>query len=342
MAADHVLSMEIVTPDGKFLTASFVENQELFWALRGGGGATFGVVTSVTIKAHPTIPATTSTFSFATGDDISYDNFWAGFRAFLDYFIPYSDAGIYSYFFITPTTDGGFNFLMQPFFAPNKTLAETNALLDPWFKQLKELGIEFTPKTTYYDNYYDAWLDSFPLEVVEKTTAGTSSRLFPRENWQDEARLNQTFDAIKASSDAGLILIAFNMAPTLERGGNPDNAVNPAWRNAVMHAISSTRWAENATVDEIKAARHDLTYKHMQRWRDASPGSGAYLSESDRMEPDFQHAFYGSKYDRLLALKKKLDPKNVFYAVTAVGSEFWRVITENGLPAENGKLCRVE
>lgn len=342
MAADQVLSMEIVTPDGRFLTASFVENEELFWALRGGGGGTFGVVTSVTIKAYPTIPATTSTFTFSTGGDITYDNFWAGFRAYLDYFIPHSDAGIYSYFFITPGTDGGFTFLMQPFFAPNKTLEETNALLDPWFKQLKDLNITVTPKTVQYDNYYDAWLDSFPLEVVEKTTAGTASRLFPRENWQDEARLNQTFDAIKASSDAGLILIAFNMAPTLENGGNPDNAVNPAWRNAVMHAISSTRWAEDATVDEIKSARHDLTYKHMQRWRDASPGSGAYLSESDRMEPDFQQAFYGSKYERLLALKKKIDPKDVFYAVTAVGSESWRVITENGLPAENGKLCRVE
>ncbi|KAL2844827.1 hypothetical protein BJY01DRAFT_214679 [Aspergillus pseudoustus] len=340
MAADQVLSMEVVTPDGKFLTASFVENQELFWALRGGGGSTFGVVTSVTVKAFPTIPATTSTFSFKTGGDITYDNFWKGVRAYFDYFLEHSDAGVYSYFFILPS-NGQFTFLMQPFVAPNKTLEETNALLSPWFTQLKNLGINFTPNTTYFDNFYDAWLGSFPLEVVEKTHVATGSRLLPRANWEDESLLNQTFDAIKASSDAGLTLIAFNMAPTLERGGNPDNAVNPAWRKAVMHALSSVNWAANATVAEIKAARQEFTYTHMQRWRDVSPGAGSYLGESDRMEPNFQQSFYGSAYPRLLALKRKLDPRNVFYAATAVGSEDWKVVTENGLPSEAGILCRV-
>ncbi|KAL4931813.1 uncharacterized protein BDV17DRAFT_288397 [Aspergillus undulatus] len=340
LAADQVLSMEVVTPDGRFVTASFTENEELFWALRGGGGGTFGVVTSVTIKAYPTIPVTTSTFTFSTGGNITYDNFWAGFRAYLDYFVRNSDAGVYSYFFILPS-NGEFTFLMQPFVAPNKTLEETNAILAPWFKQLNSLGISFTPNTTHFDNFYDAWLDSFPLEVVEKTHVATGSRLFPRANFMDETLLNETFNAIKTSSDAGLTLIAFNMAPTLQRGGNPDNAVNPAWRNAVMHALSSVNWADNATVAEIKAAREEFTHSHMQRWREVSPGSGAYLGESDRMEPDFQQAFYGEKYERLLALKKRLDPWDLFWAKTAVGSEGWDVMTENGLPTENGRLCRV-
>ncbi|KAL4877361.1 hypothetical protein BJY04DRAFT_230663 [Aspergillus karnatakaensis] len=340
MAADQVLSMEVVTPDGRFRTASFTENEELFWALRGGGGSTFGVVTSVTVKAYPTIPVTTSTFTFSTGGEITYSNFWKGVRAYLDYFIEHSDLGIYSYFFILPS-NGQFTFLMQPFVAPNKTLEETNAILAPWFQQLNDLNITFTPTTTYFDNFYDAWLESFPLEVVQKTHVATGSRLFPRENFESESILDKTFDAIKASSDAGLVLIAFNMAPTLERGGNPDNAVGPAWRKAVMHALSSVNWAANATTEEIKAARHDFTYKHMQRWRDVSPGAGAYLGESDRMEPNFQQEFYGSNYPRLLALKRKLDPFDVFYAATAVGSERWEVVTENGLPHENGRLCRV-
>jgi hypothetical protein len=43
-----------------------------------------------------------------------------------------------------------------------------------------------------------------------------------------------------------------------------------------------------------------------------------------------------------LKLKKKFDPKNVFWASTAVGSEFFQVESVNGLPNENGKLCRVE
>lgn len=108
-----------------------------------------------------------------------------------------------------------------------------------------------------------------------------------------------------------------------------------------MHALSSVNWNPNATVQEIATARHNFTYGHMQRWRDVSPGAGAYLGESDRMEPDFQLAFYGENYGRLLALKRRLDPADVFWAATAVGSEQWRVVTEDGLPTENGRLCRV-
>jgi hypothetical protein len=108
-----------------------------------------------------------------------------------------------------------------------------------------------------------------------------------------------------------------------------------------MHAISSVNWAADATVAEIKAARQEFTFTDMQRWRDVSPGAGSYLAESDRLEPDFQQSFYGSYYPKLLSLKKKYDPKDVFYAATAVGSESWKVVTEDGLPAENGRLCRI-
>ena len=340
VAADQVLCMQVVLPDGQFVTASFTDNQELFWALRGGGGSTFGVVTSVTVKAYPTVPVTTSTFAWSTSATVTRDNFWAGFRAYMELFIEYSDQGIYSYFFLMPS-GGELAFEMQPFFAPNKTLEETQALLDPWFRKLQELGIEFTPKTQYHEDFYTAWNTSFPLEAVEKTSDASGSRLFPRANWENATRFDEMFEAIKASSEAGLTLIAFNMAPTLARGGNPDNAVNPAMRNMVMHAISGLNWSPNATVQEIASARRNFTFGYMQRWRDVSPGAGAYLGESDRMEPDFQQAFYGSFYPRLLALKRKLDPNDVFWAATAVGSDRWKVDTANGLPSEDGRLCQV-
>jgi len=52
MSIDNLLSVEIVTADGKVLTASASQNEDLFWALRGGGG-NFGVVTSFEFQAHP-------------------------------------------------------------------------------------------------------------------------------------------------------------------------------------------------------------------------------------------------------------------------------------------------
>ncbi len=52
MTIDNLLSCQIVTADGKVRTASAIENEDLFWGLRGGGG-NFGVVTSLEFRAHP-------------------------------------------------------------------------------------------------------------------------------------------------------------------------------------------------------------------------------------------------------------------------------------------------
>lgn len=50
------MEITIVTADGNHVTANSYQNQDLFWALRGGGGGTWGVVTSVTYKTHPSTP----------------------------------------------------------------------------------------------------------------------------------------------------------------------------------------------------------------------------------------------------------------------------------------------
>jgi FAD binding domain/Berberine and berberine like len=52
LACDNLLSAEVATADGQLLRASAQENQDLFWAIRGGGG-NFGVVTSLEYQLHP-------------------------------------------------------------------------------------------------------------------------------------------------------------------------------------------------------------------------------------------------------------------------------------------------
>lgn len=332
--------MELVTADGRFLTASDTYNPELFWALRGGGGSTYGVVTSMVVKAFPEMPVTTMTFSLSTGEQVSVDQFWLAVRAYLTDLIKYTDAGNYAHFNINATS-GAYIWDMVPWFAPNMSRQELQVLAGPFFEAIRDIGLDLKPVYQEYTNFYDAWDNSFPLESWGSNLARYGSRLFPRENWEDSAKLSSTFAAIRHVVDQGGAVSAYNVAAA-PKSGYPDSAVNPAWRKTVLHAIDIVSWTQDMYTELITIWSNVLTADWGTTWRNVSPGSGAYLSESDYIEPDFQQSFWGNNYDRLYKLKKKLDPWDVFYARNAVGSEDWEMSDYifGTLPSQNSRLCR--
>jgi len=61
----------------------------------------------------------------------------------------------------------------------------------------------------------------------------------------------------------------------------------------------------------------------MSELRAIAPDGGAYVSESNFFESEWQRSYWGSNYPRLAAIKKKYDPTGLFFVHNGVGSEEW-------------------
>ena len=110
-------------------------------------------------------------------------------------------------------------------------------------------------------------------------------------------------------------------------------SMTPAWRDSISHLIVLESWAETADEATIAATYKDVSTNKTQALRDLSPDTGAYFNECDSYEPEWQTAFFGPNYPRLLQVKRKYDPEGVLWCNKCVGSEDWA-------EAESGALCR--
>lgn len=339
MAADQVLSMEVVLPDGSFVTADSKTNSDLFFALRGGGGGTWGVVTSIVIRAYESEAFTALTYTFGSGLD--EDTFWAGIDVFWSYFPTWPESNIWSYFTISCTDAADCSLSMDPALAVGMNATEFETSMAPFFANLSTLGIQVNTTYTEYASYLDMFEGLWPLSTSTCSYwyFHSTSRLFPKSNWDNATQLAKQAAIIRNTTQTRGTFIGYNAAPAANAGVDQANAVNPAWREALLFAQTNVVYDTDASFAQIAAANEEMV-DALQPWRDITPGT--YLNEADINEPDFQQAFYGSHYARLYALKQKVDPWGLMYAIGGVGSEEWYTTGQlDYYPTTNGRLCPV-
>ncbi|KAG0125332.1 hypothetical protein HOY82DRAFT_493074 [Tuber indicum] len=326
LAANQTLEFEVVTREGKHVKASMTENRDLYWALSGGGGGTYGVVTSVIVKAHEDIPITVARYSFrADGtDDTSMVKFYDALD-FLHQMAPkYTDRGGFStnlYSKGSPTSGS--------FFGPGWTKHDTATLFQPFIQKLDSLGLQHSLNITEFPSYSTAY-GSTP-ETIPIGTFQNGGRMIPRDTILNKrAQFNKV---VKYVIEDGAMVIEVAGHPSLKVAGNPDNAVLPAWRDNEILIITTSSWNDTAEWFQILKDQDTITNNWGRQLRELAPESGAYLNEADANEPNFQGEFYGENYSRLLSIKNKYDPAGIFYALTAVGSDAWT-------QRPDGRLCK--
>ncbi|PWY96635.1 FAD binding domain protein [Aspergillus sclerotioniger CBS 115572] len=321
LAADQVLEWEVVTADGELLTASETENRDLYWALCGGGGGTYGAVLSMTSKVYPELRTTTANLSFSA-EGVKEGVYWGIVERFVKGLLPLTDAGGVVIWEATSEM-----FTVTPATIPGGTKGQLEGWLSPTIELLKRYNISYTYNIGEFPTYWESYVAMNPMSNV--TEAQIGGRMIPRSTVENNSSALITAFRTIANYGAAISGVSMNAS----RNAIPDNAVNPAWRGIAIDIVLGTTFNYyNRTADLLN--QRLMTNVLLPLLEALSPDSGAYLNEADIHQPNWQWVFYRDNYATLSDIKDKYDPNEIFYARTGVGSERWTEL-------EDGRLCRV-
>ncbi|KAI0970362.1 hypothetical protein F4678DRAFT_436568 [Xylaria arbuscula] len=335
LGADNVLEWEIVTPAGQHVIAKPTgKYADLYWALSGGGGGTWGVILSMTSRVYPDGPVGGAQLT-VSAEGLTEDAYWGAVTAFHSFIPTFASDGTVATNLLKNDV-----FTIYAVTSPDKTADQVKAQLSTYVKYLDTNNIPYTVNYTSFDNYYDHlkhFLGPYPYGTFPITQL-TGGRLVPRavlESQNSTKNLVDTVRSVLANGHFYITLETFDVNATATARAiyhEGKNAVQPAFRNSNLYYIVIGEWDFTLPRAEMVSRQYELTNSVMPALKAATPGSGSYLNEADFGDPDWQQDFYGENYPRLSQIKSQYDPDSVLYARTAVGSD---KLQQDG----EGRLC---
>jgi FAD/FMN-containing dehydrogenase len=348
-AAASLLEAEIVTADGKTRIVNQAQEPDLFWALKGGGGGTFGVVTRLTLATHP-LPETFGVvrLTLQARSDEAY-------RRLLARFVDFYATSLFNPHWGEQALARPDNLLQILMLFQGLTQDEARSswqsLIDfansADYEAQNALMAAALPARDFWDADFHRRYAS--AAVLFDSQPGASSTDFW---WRDDARQVGAFwhvltsawlpasllepqnqsrlvDAWFAASRHWEVTLAFNKglagAPAAALDAARNIAMNPDVLDAFALAIFGDHGPSlytGAAPDPVAAhARAARVRAAMTALRAAAPETGAYVNECDYFQEDWQKAFWGANYPRLLRVKRLYDPDGLFTVHHGVGSE---------------------
>ena len=302
LTCDALVSAQVVTADGSVLTCDSTNEPDLFWALQGGGGGNFGVVTSFTFRTHATQSLTNFSTTYRFADAAKVLAAWQTWQNA----VPDSIWSYLIFTFFTPGSD------------PNVTLSGvcvgSVAAFMPHWNQFLAAAPPAATANVNMQSYRDTMMGFCAgrtvsqCHLVGQTPDGQIQR-------QAFASTSDLYDAALPAEGIQALVQAIRSAQT---GGIRGQILLDAMGGALG------RVAPDATAFPHRKATFSAEY-YMDAAGVASPtwpnsmrttmrpwSSGrAYVNYIDPLITDAT-AYYGANYARLVRVKAKYDPKQIF------------------------------
>ncbi|HXG94533.1 MAG TPA: FAD-binding oxidoreductase [Blastocatellia bacterium] len=293
LSCDNLVSADVVTADGRFVTCSEDKEQDLFWAIRGGGG-NFGVVTSFEYRLHPVKEIYGGPTFFPLDGHV--------LRGFQDWILnaPEQMGALFAMTLAPPL----------PFIPDEWHGKPVSAVIACWNGSPAE-GEELLKPTRQWAEVVGSFVGPMPYPVIntlfdELVPAGLQNY------WKTNFTRAISDDAVEAHLDnaartpcvqSGAFIYPFDGA--IHRAAADETAF--AYRDANFCTLIAGAWPDAA--DNERNTKWVRDYYEALRPYSEEGGYVNFMTDDDqsRIRDNYQQ-----NYDRLVEVKKRYDPANLF------------------------------
>jgi len=292
LTCDNLLEATVVLADGSVAVANAHRHQDLFWALRGGGGGNFGIVTRFVFRTHPAGDVTTYSLEWPWSDAKKVVQAWQQLT-------PHAPDELASVLNVSAVAGGGAAITSAGQFFGSE--AALRSLLAPLANTGNPTRYTTTPRTF--------------LGAVHYFTGGGSGRAtFAAKSSICSATLSSAgIDALLSQIEAKRTSGTGSGVVLLDSWGGAINRVAKA-KTAFVHrdALFSLQYLAYWTAGTVAAPN----VAWLRRCHAAMRPFVSTFAYQNYIDPDLStwpHAYYGSNLPRLRQVKRRYDPENVFH-----------------------------